>query len=418
MCRISHEQVATLHECIEIDTDEVPRYSMHIEACSLRKSYLLPDMAHNSVTGLNMSILDIRDSYPYHSYKYYLEYATPPGRSPSHDLKCFGHFPTKLLKRYGFSELVPRGNIARRKLDFSSIENKRIGENSDSENNTHIEFMERFQRAISTLCFSEGLENCKNHLGLEVTTIFEMLNNKSAENYSTLKQQIIYQLLDTISASNEEKFIRVSVLMLLLLISEDKSIFEEIKQKTSYLFDLTKALKTNVHEASILIYMLKPLPSEIKELDILPTVVEIACNSNSQKWESFSPPLSPTAASLGLIEILISSFDFVTNNMHLKAINTPQILTRLVNVARNKNLEECISLAVILVRCMRQNGKSRNVLLQVDRVDPFLHLLKRKEKHAKSAALEYFHEILRMPRYVCILCMVVTIPLFLDMHLL
>jgi len=73
-----------------------------------------------------------------------------------------------------------------------------------------------------------------------------------------------------------------------------------------------------------------------------------------------------------MIEILVTGLDYVTNNMHLAAISSPQVLSKFVNVEMNKNLDQAIFYG---------NGR--------------------------SAAIEYFHDILRIPRcdnilYICL----------------
>uniref|UniRef100_A0A1D1YLZ1 Putative E3 ubiquitin-protein ligase LIN-1 n=1 Tax=Anthurium amnicola TaxID=1678845 RepID=A0A1D1YLZ1_9ARAE len=377
---------------------EAPRYPMHVESYGLKSGYLVSSESLGSVSDLSLSVLDIRDAGMCPSYKCYLEYSTSPSSSPAREFRCFGHFQSKLLRRYHFPESVHRGSFARKKLNFSNVGKDWIVGQSTYENDNCIEFLGRFEKAVSTLCFSEGLGKCED-AGIEVTSVWEMLTNKQEAKYSTLKQEILHQLLDIISTSKEEKVVKTSVYILLVLVSEDKSIIDDIRRKELHLYCLARALKTNIQEAVILIYLLKPSPSQIKDLELLPALVEVACNPNlSYQEASISLPLSPTAASIAIIEILVTAFDYVTNNMHLAAISSPQILSKLVNVARNKNLEEGVALAAILVRCIRLSGNCRKFLSQVTPVDPFLHLLKSSELRAKYAALEYFHEILRMPR--------------------
>ena len=328
-----------------------------------------------------------------------MDYSTPPSRSPAREFRCFGQLPAKLLRRCNLPEFVHFGSFSRKKLTYPSVDKSWIDSLSTCDNDNRREFLGRFEKAIATVFFSQGLGKCEE-AGLEVTSVWEMLTSKPAAKYCSLKQGILHQLLDIISSSKEERLIRTSVYVLLVLISEDQSVIEDIKRKDLHLCCLARALKTNIQEAVILIYMLKPTPSEIKDLELLPSLVEIACNPHpGYKQATLSLPLSPTAASISMIEILVTAFDYVTNNSHLAAISSPQILSKLINVANNKNLEEGVALAAVLVRCMRLSGNCRKFLSQVTPVDPFLHLLKSGELRAKYAALEYLHEILRMPRY-------------------
>ena len=240
-----------------------------------------------------------------------MDYITPPSRSPAREFRCFGQLPAKLLRRCNLPEFVHFGSFSRKKLTYPSVDKSWIDSLSTCDNDNRREFLGRFEKAIATIFFSQGLGKCEE-AGLEVTSVWEMLTSKPAAKYCSLKQGILHQLLDIISSSKEERLIRTSVYVLLVLISEDQSVIEDIKRKDLHLCCLARALKTNIQEAVILIYMLKPTPSEIKDLELLPSLVEIACNPHpGYKQATLSLPLSPTVASISMIEILVTAFDYV-----------------------------------------------------------------------------------------------------------
>ncbi|KAJ0979798.1 hypothetical protein J5N97_015272 [Dioscorea zingiberensis] len=378
-------------------TAEVPTYTNNHEANEVNASFLLSRKSQSSLDKLSLSIMSLRDVESHHFSKCYLEDWAPQAKSPTREIRCFSNFSSKFLKKCSIPELVQRGNFTKRRLNFSNVEKDWSEDSSSYEKDTHIEILGRFEKAVEMLCFSEG-HGKHEDAGLEVTTVWEMLNNKSEVKCTSLKQVILHQLLEVISTSKRENLIRASVSTLLYLISEDKTIIEDIRKKDQHLRDFASALKKKIHEAAILIYLLHPSPSEIKSLELLPELLEVACNSNSHKEGSVTLPLTPTSASIAIIETLVMSFDYGTNNMHLALISSPQVIAKLVNVAMNKNLGEVVALAGILVRCMRTSGNCRKYLSQVPTLDPFLHLLKGNEKRGKFAALEYFHEILHIPR--------------------
>ncbi|KAI5581095.1 hypothetical protein BDE02_08G198200 [Populus trichocarpa] len=260
------------------------------------------------------------------------------------------------------------------------------------------EFIGDIEKVISKLCFSEGLAKFDEDYAGEVMTIYKMLNNKRGVKYTMLKDVMLDQLLTAISTSKEERVIRASVSILTTIISINKSAIEDIKNKGLRLCDLATALKRNVHEAAILIHMINPSPAEMKTLELLPALVEVVCSSNSYMERPATPLLTPPAASLMIIEVLVTAFDCATNNTHLAAINSPRVLRELLNVAGNNNLEGYVSLANVIVKCMQFDGQCRESVAQCIPVAPFIRLLQSNEKGAKFAALRFFHELLRMPR--------------------
>ncbi|XP_027115995.1 putative E3 ubiquitin-protein ligase LIN-1 isoform X1 [Coffea arabica] len=266
------------------------------------------------------------------------------------------------------------------------------------EETSHIEQAQILERLISKLCFSETLGNLEEDYTVEISTVYKLLNNRRGLKYSLLKDIILDQLLMAISTSKKEQVIRASVTILSTIVSGNKTIIEDIKRKGLQLYDLATALRRNVHEASILIYLINPPPEEIKTLGILPCLVEVVCTSNSYKDAITSIRLTPRAASLMIIEILVTAFDYTTNNMHLSTISSPRVLSGLLDVPGNNNLEEFISLAAILVRCMRYDAHCRKFICEFAPITELFSLLRSNQKRATSTALEFFHELLRMPR--------------------
>lgn len=376
---------------------EMSTYLNNHEVNEVNASLLPSRKSQSSLDKLCLPMLSLRDVESHHFSKCNFEDWVPSARSPTREIRCFSNFPSKFLKKCSIPEFVQRGNFTKKRLNLSNSDKDWSEESSNYEKDTRIQLLGRFEKAVEMLCFSEGRGKSED-AGLEVLAVWEMLNNKSEVNYTSLKHVILHQLLEIISASKRENLIRASVSTLLYLISEDKTIIEEIRKKDQHLRDFACALKKNIPEAVILIYLLHPSPLEIKSLELLPQLVDVACNLNNQKEGSAFLPLTPTSASIAIIEILVTSFDYVTNNMHLALISSPRIVAKLVNVAMNKNLEEVVALAGILVKCMRTSGNCRKYLSQIPALDPFLHLLSINEKRGKFAALEYFHEILHMPR--------------------
>jgi hypothetical protein len=370
-----------------------PGFPLYHVDNDMKPKYLQSNRLHGSLNNLSNSVLELKTADSCSTSNYSTKDNMFLQFSPRTGLRCFSNFSTKFIKKSALSDIVSRGSMSR-KFKTSSTSEDWSEVSSRWGKDSQLDFLERFEKAVSKLLVSEGLEGCLD-AGSVVTTIWQLLDNTSGvKQKSSARQEILDQLLDSISTSKKDKMIRASVYVLVLMISEDRNVMRGIKRKNFHLSNLATALKRGVHEAAILIYLLDPTPLEIKNMDLLPSLLHVACNSNTQKWPALLP-LTPTSASIALIEILVTAFDYV----HLASLSSRPILSKLVDVAKNNNLGEGVALAAILVRCVRLNGNCKKFLSQATPVDPFLHLLKRKEHRAKCVALEYFHEILQIPRY-------------------
>lgn len=252
----------------------------------------------------------------------------------------------------------------------------------------------------------EVLGNADEEYVSEVTMIYQLLNRKEGFKYSMLKDVILDQLFTAISSSEEKTVVKASMTALTKIISVNRTALEEVKRKGLNLSHLANALKQNVQEAAILIYLIKPSPTEIKSLELLPALVDVvastssSCSSSSCYTFRPSPPLlTPPAASLMIIEVLITAFDHATNKTHLAAISSPSVLCGLLDVAKSGNSGEFISLASILVKCMHFDGMNRKYIYQHTPVAPFAHLLLSQNREEMFIALQFLHEVLKIPRY-------------------
>ncbi|XP_015060714.1 putative E3 ubiquitin-protein ligase LIN-1 [Solanum pennellii] len=266
-----------------------------------------------------------------------------------------------------------------------------------SEENSQEEQAALLEKIISKLCFSEEFGDYKDYT-VDLTTIYELLNNKTGLKYSLLKDIIIDQLLRAISTSREEHVIRESVSVLSIIISRNRSLVDDVKRKGLQLNHLATALKKNVHEAAILIYLINPSPAEIKTLELLPCLVDVVCASNNYKCSLRTLRITPPAASLMIMEALVTAFDYTSSETQLAVISSPEVLSGLLDVSRNNNLEEIIALAAVLIRCMQFDGQCRKQINHSAPLAPFISLLRSNHERATSIALEFFHELLRIPR--------------------
>ncbi|KDP27810.1 hypothetical protein JCGZ_18890 [Jatropha curcas] len=340
---------------------------------------------HSSISDFDLSIMELRNK--------------KSGSFPDGNVEGIDRVGAIALQNWKVMQMGRHQKASREKQSSPSSKNMNdlcLHSGKDSISNT--ELMAILEKAISKLCFSEGLAKCEEDYAVELTAIYNMLNSKKGIKYTILKDIILDQLLTAISSSKEEKVIRASMSILTSIVSVNKSAIEDIRKKGLRLCDLATALKQNVHEAAILIYLINPSPIEIKTLELMPALVEIVCTSNNYKGKIPSELLTPPAASLMIVEILVTAFDCGTNNMHLAAINSPRIISRLLDVARDNNVEECISMANILIKCMQFDGQCRKCIMEFTTLAPFKRLLQSNEKRAKLIALQFFHEILCMPR--------------------
>ncbi|KAI8004081.1 putative E3 ubiquitin-protein ligase LIN-1 [Camellia lanceoleosa] len=379
-----------------ISLPRAPRNQAHAKVNEEYITNFLSGRSYRSFSALELSIFELRGMDSCTLWNCHMEEGTTRRRLHQQDLQIFNHLTSTALKNYQLAQMHHQRSIKSRQNPYSQKNPNEVC--LRTEKGSENELIGILEKAISKLCFSEGLGTCYEDYTQEVVKMYEMLSNKRGVKYTLLKDIILDQLLTAISTSKEVGVIRASVSILSSLVSGNKAVIQDMNKNGLQLCDLASALKRNVHEAAILIHLINPPPTEIKTLELLPTLAEVVCTSNSYKGGLASLLPTPPVASLMIIEVLVTAFDYATNNMHLAAINSPQVLSGLLEVPRNNNLEDFTSLATILVRCMKFDGKCRKYIARSTPVAPFISLLRSNQERGKFIALEIFHEILRMPR--------------------
>ncbi|KAI3899140.1 hypothetical protein MKX01_001042, partial [Papaver californicum] len=375
--------------CTGKASEEASRCTMQEDAYEGYSSHMFSSTSLSSVNDLNLSISELKKMDSNSFYNLHGEGRETLKISEHHSFRLFDHLPSKALKDKKLTHVDDMKNSARYKQESNTRESM----NAESLYPGKEVQMEIFEKRVSALCLSDKIETCEEDDGsVELSTMQE-----TEVKFEQLRNATLDQLLNIISTSKEERIIGAVVSILLTLIAENKTIIEDIKKKGLRLCNLVTALKCNVHDAATLIYLINPSPKEIKGFELLPALLEVACHSSNHKNGFISPALTPREAALLMIEVLLTAFDSATNNIHLSEISSSQVLSQLVNVARYSNIKEISSLAAVLVKCMRFDGKCRSLISNCTPMDPFVHLLRSRDRCAECAALQFFHEILCIP---------------------
>ncbi|ESQ49346.1 hypothetical protein EUTSA_v10019914mg [Eutrema salsugineum] len=360
----------------------VPQQQAHKESTKSYNEDTLANRSHSFTGNFNRSIFDIQAQQSNETWNTNIEDAPSLRQLELEEISAFGH----------------KGSITFEGMR-RNLHTKTRGSGVHQRHSRRAQRMSLWENLQNFI--TEVLGNEDEKYVSEVTMIYQMLNRKQGVKYSILKDVILDQLLTAISSSEEKTVIKASMTALTKIISVNRTALEEVKRKGLNLSHLANALKKNVQEAAILIYLIKPSPTEIKSLELLPALVDVVASTSSSTSYTLkpSPPiLTPPAASLMIIEVLITSFDHATNTTHLAAISSPSVLCGLLDVAKSGNSGEFISLASILVKCMQFDGLNRKYIYQHTRVAPFAHLLQSKDREETFIALQFLHEILKIPR--------------------
>lgn len=223
------------------------------------------ERCYRSFSAFELSILELREIDSFTPSKSHKEEGRPDQRSlHQHDLQTFDYVKSTSLKTYHFTQMDQKRSSKRsikRSKQNQYFPRKPTRVCSHPRNGSEIELLGILEKAISKLCFSEGSGRFDEDHTVEIVRTYEMLSNKRGVKYTLVKDIILDQLLTAISASKEVGVIRASVAILSTLASVNKGVIQDINKNGLPLCNLASALKRNVHEAAVLIYLINPPPA-------------------------------------------------------------------------------------------------------------------------------------------------------------
>ncbi|KAG6428132.1 hypothetical protein SASPL_112381 [Salvia splendens] len=254
----------------------------------------------------------------------------------------------------------------------------------------------RFLRR-GTNIFLDRMKLCVIKCCLDIVFIFAFCNSKTIILiYGLILEPLLKTFKPAISTKEWNKFKKASESANLKIRDRSQDLTGAAQRISFRLSRLIQALQPNTHQESINISVCSPSRLHRGNKHHLPSPSNVVvCTASTSHRVG---PITPPAASLMIIERMVTSFDPETNSAYLAEITPPGVLSALVRAPRKDHLDEVASLALILAKSMCFDGKCRRYISQISHTTTLVSLLSSNQERAASAALEFFNELLKTPR--------------------
>ncbi|KAH9320860.1 hypothetical protein KI387_015499 [Taxus chinensis] len=336
--------------------------------------------------------------------------------------RCFDDHLSESLRCSDIGKVKQLSNSARRKLDFP--DNVSVCKSGNSDDHNKCQAFEKeieFEQAVCILCTSDEIKECEEAV-LTIKYLWADLENKTEAESALLRAAVVDQLMEILLASRVEDVLRAAICILSVLVIREKFIVHYILKNDPELCFVTDILKRmKIYEAAILLYLLEPSAIQMKTLELLPILVEVIYNGNHYVNGPISLPWMPSAVAVMMIEILVASFDYLTNDSHLQVIISLNILPGLLDILKSENMEVRVAAAFVLTQCMRSDGTCRHYISQRTPMASIVQLLHTANRRCRSVALEFIAEVICLQRnsfMVGILRQIQQQGVFSSMHIL
>ncbi|KAM7519314.1 hypothetical protein LguiB_018276 [Lonicera macranthoides] len=228
------------------------------------------------------------------------------------------------------------------------------------------------RNAISSLCTSEILKESEMAV-LRLEQFWKEVRNNielEQEIQSILsKPPVINGFVEILFNSVDTRVLRATVFLLSELGLKDNGVIKTLTRVDSDVECVVSLFKKGLVDAVVLIYMLRPLTTTLLEMDVVDLLLTIIRRNED---DTIKMCMKAKTASVLLLGQILKSEDKSTVSEITKRVFSAKVIENIVRSLEAGMVEERIAAVGILLRCMEEDGKSRNIIADKVELSPVL----------------------------------------------
>nr|GEX22415.1 putative E3 ubiquitin-protein ligase LIN [Tanacetum cinerariifolium] len=302
-----------------------------------------------------------------------------------------------VLKRLiaSWKELTP-GN------EFHSPENthaldhipKLVSPNSVISRATTDGTVNELRLVITDLCTSQILK--KSELAvLKIERFWQEAKMELEIQTMLSKPPVINGFVEILFNSVDTRVLKATVFLLCEVGSRDSNVITTLTRVYSDVECIIDLFKKGLFEAVVLIYLLKPSISTFLELDMADSLLSVV---QKREDEFLKMCMRPKAASMMLLaQITENDNDGVVLEV-IKSIVSSKAMESIIKSFESESTEERIAAMKILLRCIQEDGKCRNVVADKAELALVLECFLEANDQDRFDIVQFLSELVRLNR--------------------
>ncbi|PIN12300.1 G protein beta subunit-like protein [Handroanthus impetiginosus] len=215
--------------------------------------------------------------------------------------------------------------------------------------------MSELRVAITNLCTSEILREAEKAV-LKIERFWQDRNMEPEIQSMLVKPPAINGFVEILFNSMDTQVLRATLRLLTELGLRDDNVIQTLTRVDSDVECIVELFKKGLEEAVVLVRVLKPLARSLIEMDLVDYLLEFL--SNKEDYDS-----AKTACVILLGYILQSSSEESSVKIVRSVVSTKAIEKIIVSL-KAEQVEERIAAVSILLRCILEDGKCRNIIAE------------------------------------------------------
>ncbi|WCJ42504.1 Transducin/WD40 repeat-like superfamily protein [Euphorbia peplus] len=253
--------------------------------------------------------------------------------------------------------------------------------------------MNELREAITNLCMSEILNESEMAV-LRIEKFWQEANMDLDVQSMLSKPPVINGFVEILFNSVDPGVLKATVFLLSELGSRDKSVIQTLTRVESDVDCILAFFKKGLVEAVVLIYQLRPSTMRLLEMDM----VEALLSAIKNKEDMVKMCMNPKTASMLLLgQILGSSEESIVSSI-ANAIVSTKMIESIAGSLEAETAVERITAVGILLSCMQEYGKCRNVIADKAELSPVLEIFISASDGERFKIVSFFYELVKLNR--------------------
>lgn len=249
--------------------------------------------------------------------------------------------------------------------------------------------------AITNLCMSEILVESETAI-LRIEQFWREANMESEIQSMLSKPAVINGFVEILFNSVDPRVLSSTVFLLSDLGYRDKDVVQTLTRVDSDVECIVALFKKGLVEAVVLIYLLRPSTVNLIEMDIIDALLNVI---KRQEDDLFEMCLRPKEASIFLLGQMLGSGEEINTSSIVHSVVTSKALETIIGSLEADSSEERIAAVEILLRCMQEDGKCRNVIADKAELAPILESFIGAKDEGRFKIVRFLHDLVKLSRY-------------------
>ncbi|KAI3709555.1 hypothetical protein L2E82_39319 [Cichorium intybus] len=250
------------------------------------------------------------------------------------------------------------------------------------------------RHAITNLCTSEVLKEAETAV-LKIERFWQETSMEVEIQTMLSQPPVINGFVEILFSSIDTRVLIATVFLLSELGSRDGNVIATLTRVDSDVECVVSLFKKGLFEAVVLIYLLKPSIPALLQMELVDSLLSVV---NKKEDEFFKMCVKPKAAAVLLLGWIVGSGDDGAVFGVVKMVISGKAIESIVESLESEWMEERITAIRILLRCMQEDGKCRNVIADKAELAPVLESFVESNNGDRFEIIQFLSELVKLNR--------------------